>query len=126
MTAHSREEQNHLHNFITTWITTTHLHQAQMTATAEEEDFPTAPLDDDIWLEDSVPDRHLCIHEQSQPHYQCSYPCPYNLDLLHSAPEDAPGPYYEMMDFSDIWDLQDMMTPTSDEEIPDLEDIFRL
>ena len=37
-------------------------------ATAEEEDFPTAPLDDDIWLEDPVPDRHLCIHEQSQLH----------------------------------------------------------
>ena len=33
-------------------------------ATAEEEDFPTAPLDNDIWLEDPVPDRHLCIHEQ--------------------------------------------------------------
>ena len=34
----------------------------------EEEDFPTAPLND-IWLEGPVPDRHLCIHEQSQPHY---------------------------------------------------------
>ena len=33
--------------------------------TAEEEkDFPTTPLDDDIWLEDPVPHRHLCIHEQ--------------------------------------------------------------
>ena len=29
----------------------------------DEEDFPTAPLDDNIWLEDPVPDRHLCIHE---------------------------------------------------------------
>ena len=34
----------------------------------EEENFPTAPLDDDIWLEDQVPDRPLCIHEQSQSH----------------------------------------------------------
>ena len=34
--------------------------------TAAEENFPTAPLDDDIWLKDSFPDRHLCIHEQSQ------------------------------------------------------------
>ena len=51
-------------------------------ATAEEEeDFSTAPLDDDIWLEDPVPDRHLYIHEQPQPHFQCSYPCPYSLDL---------------------------------------------
>ena len=27
---------------------------------AEDEDFPTVPLDDNIWLEDPVPDRHLC------------------------------------------------------------------
>ena len=92
-------------------------------ATAEEEDFPTAPLDDDIWLKDPVPDRQLCIHEQSQPHFKCSYPCSYRLDLLHSSPEDAPAPYYKMMDVSDILDLQDMMTTTSDEDIPDLEDI---
>ena len=69
-------------------------------ATAEE-DFPKAPLDDTIWLDDPVPDRHLCIHELSQPHYQCSYPCPYRLDLLHSSPEDTPAPYYKMMDLSD-------------------------
>ena len=94
--------------------------------TAEEEDFPTAPLDDDIWLEDPVPDRHLCIHEQSQPHYQCYSPCPYSLSLPHSTPEDAPAPYYKMMDLSNISDLQDVMTTTSDEDIPDLEDIFRL
>ena len=31
--------------------------------TAEEEDFPKALLDDDIWLEDPVQDRHLCIHK---------------------------------------------------------------
>ena len=96
----------------------------QDTIAEDEEDFPTAPLDDDIWLEDPVPDRHLCIHEQSQPHDQCPYPCPYSLDLLHSALEDAPAPYYVMMDLSDISDLQDVMTTTSDEDIPDLEVIF--
>ena len=95
-------------------------------ATAEEEDFTTAPLDDDIWLEDPVPDRNLCTHEQLQPHYHCSYPCLYSLDLPHSSPEDAPVQYNEMMDFSDILDLQDVMTTTSNEDIPDLEDIFRL
>ena len=92
----------------------------------EEEDFPTAPLDDDFWLEEPVPDRHLCIHRQSQPDYQCSYPCTYSLDLPHSTPDDAPAPYYEMIDFSNILDLQDVMTTTSDEDISDLEDIFRL
>ena len=78
------------------------------------------------WLEDPVTDRHLFIHEQSQPHYQCSYPCPYILDLPHYTPEYASPPYYEMIDLSDILDLQDVMTTTSDEDIPDLEDIFRL
>ena len=92
-------------------------------ATAEE-DFPTVPLGDDIWLED--PDRHLCIHEQSQPHFWCCCPCPYSLGLPHSSAEDAPALYYEMMDLSDMSGLQDVMTTTSYEDIPDLEDIFGL
>ena len=95
-------------------------------ATTEEEDFLTAPLDDDIELEEPVPVRHLCIHKQSQPHYQCSYPCSYSMGLLCSAPEDAPAPYYELMDLSDISDFQDVMTTTSDKDIPDLEDTFKL
>ena len=90
----------------------------------EEEDFPTVPLDDDIWLEEPVPDRHLCIHKQSHLHGQCYYPCPYSLDQLHSAPEDAPVPHYEMMDLSDIFNFQDVMTTTSHEDIPDLDDVF--
>ena len=28
----------------------------------EEEHFPTASLNDDVWMEEPVPDRHLCIH----------------------------------------------------------------
>ena len=95
-------------------------------ATVEEEDFPMAPLNDTIWLEDPVPDRHTCIHQQSEPHFQCSYPCPYHLHLPHSSPEDAPASYYKMMDISDISDLHDVMTTTSDEDIPDLEDVCGL
>ena len=30
-----------------------------------EEHFPTTPLHDDVWMEEPVPDRHLCIHEHS-------------------------------------------------------------
>ena len=93
---------------------------------ATAEDFPIAPLDDVIWLEDPVPDRHLCIHEQLQPNYQCSYPCPYRLDPPHSSPEDVTVPYCEMIHLSDISDIQDVMTTASDEDIPDLEDIFGL
>ena len=94
-------------------------------ATAEE-DFPTVPLDDDIWLEDPDPDRHICIHEQSQPDLQCSYPCLYSWDLPHSSPEDASASCYEMMDLSEISNIQEVMTTTSDEDIPDLDDIFGL
>ena len=100
-------------------------HGSFQDATAEE-DFSTDQLDDNIWLEDPVPNRHLCIHEKSQPHFLCSYLCPYSLDLPLSTLEDAPAPYYEMMGLSDISNLQDVMTTTSDEDIPDLEDIFRL
>ena len=44
----------------------------------EEEHFPTAPLDDDVWQEEPVPDRYLCIHNQSQPHDLCPYHCLYS------------------------------------------------
>ena len=92
----------------------------------EEEDFPTPPLDDGIWLEELVPDRYVCIHEQSQPHFLCSYPCPYSLDPLPYTPENAPALYYETVDLSDISDFQDVMTTTSDEDLPDLDDVFGL
>ena len=44
-----------------------------------EEHFPTAPLNNDVWMEEPVLDRHLCIHEHSQ-HDLGPYPCPYSLD----------------------------------------------
>ena len=96
------------------------------TSEEEEEDFPTAPLVDDVWLEDPIQVRHLCIQDQSQPQYQCSYPCSYSLDLLHSAPEDTQAPYYEQMYICNISDFQDVITTTSDEDIPDLDDVFEL
>ena len=52
--------------------------------TTAKEHFPIAPLDNTIWLKDPVPDRHLCIHEQSQLHYQWSYPCSIQLWTYHS------------------------------------------
>ena len=43
----------------------------------EEEDtkehFPMASLNDDVWMEEPVPDGHSCIHEDSQ-HDLCPYP----------------------------------------------------
>ena len=31
--------------------------------TSLDEHFPTASLDDDVWAEEPIPDRHLCILE---------------------------------------------------------------
>ena len=75
-------------------------------------------------MEEPVPNRHLCIHEHSQPHNLCSYPCPYRLDQLHPTPEYAPAPQY--MDLSNICDFPDMLTTTSDKDLPSLEDILEL
>ena len=97
----------------------------QDTTNEEEEDWQTAPLND-VWLEEPVPVRHLCIHEQSQPNVLSSYPCPYSLDLPPLAPEDTPSSYHETMDLNDISDFQDVMTTTSNEDIPDLDDVFGL
>ena len=62
---------------------------------SSEENFPTAPLDDEVWSEDPIPDRQLCIHETPhEPNHQCSYHCPYSAtsfrtDLEQSTPQDA-------------------------------------
>ena len=87
----------------------------------EEEHFPTAPLNDDAWMEEPVPDRHLCNHEDSQ-HNLCPYPCLYSLDQLHLTPDYAP----QYMDLSDIFDFQDVITTASDEDIPNLEDVLKI
>ena len=119
--AHSMLEQNSLHLFTTVHHLTDDSFQ---NFTNEEEDFPTAPLDDDIWIKEPVPDRHFCFHEQSQPHDLCPYPCLYSLDQLHPTPENAPTPHYEMIELSDLFDLPHLMTTTSNEDIPDLDDVF--
>ena len=90
----------------------------------EEEHFPTAPLGDDVWLEEPVSDKHLCIHDQSQPHDLCPYPCPYSLGQLHPTFGNASTPHYEMMDLSDIFDFPDVMTTISNDGISDLDDVF--
>ena len=44
-----------------------------------EEHSPAVSLDDDFWMEEPVPERHPCIHEDAQ-HDLCPYPCPYDLN----------------------------------------------
>ena len=92
--------------------------------------FPTAQLDDDIWSEDQIPDRHLCINDTSQLNHLCQYPCPYaNLNFTKNLPPslimEAAQFGYDIMDFMDA-DLEDIMSTTSDKDIPNLEDISAL
>ena len=86
-----------------------------------EEHFPTISLDDDIWMEEPVPERHLCIHENSQ-HDLCPYPCPYILSLPHLTQEDAP----QCIHLNNIFKFPDVIISTSDDDIPSLEDILGL
>ena len=90
-----------------------------LSSTEEEDDFPTAPLNDDVRMEEPVPDSHLCIHEDLQ-HVLCLYPCPYSLDQLHFSLDYAP----QYIDLSEIFDFQDEITTTSDEDIPNLGDVL--
>ena len=97
-----------------------------------DEHFPTVPLDNDVWAEKDIPDRCLCIHERpDEPNHQCSYPCPYDsnttfwMDLLHSMPQTEALFTYDPMEFSGISsDLPDIMTTTSNADIPDLDDVL--
>ena len=95
------------------------------------EHFPTAPLDDDVWLEEQILDRCLCIHERpDEPNHQCSYPCPHDsnaifwMDLWQSTPHNEAMFNYNPMDFSGISsDLPDIIIITSDADITDLDDV---
>ena len=80
----------------------------------EEEDFQTVILDDDHWTTEEIPNRHLCIHEHSIPHSLCPYPCPY-MDYTSTL-------YHNTLDLSDISEFKDLMTISSDEDIPALDD----
>ena len=84
----------------------------------EEEDFQPVALDDDHWITDSVPDRHLCIHEPLQPHSLCCYPCQYM--------DSTPALYKDTLDLSDISDFKDVMITSSDEDAPALDDVIGL
>ena len=89
----------------------------QTPATALFEDFQTVALDNDHWITDPVPDRHLCVHEHLQPHSLCCYPCPYSSDSALTS-------YHDMLDLSNISDFKDVMTTSSDNDIPALDDVF--
>ena len=78
-----------------------------------KENFPTAPLNDDSWLEDQTPDGQLCTHDASQPNHLCHYPCPCaNLDFTWKLPPSltlaADELEYDIMDLMDT-DLEDII-----------------
>ena len=81
----------------------------------EEENFQTVSLDNEHWNTEEIPDRHLCIHEHSLPHGLCPYPCPH-LDYTTSL-------YYYTLDLSDISEFEDLMTTSSNEDIPVLDEV---
>ena len=80
----------------------------------EEEDFQTVPLDDEHWDTEEILDRHLCIHDHSILHELCLYPHLY-LDYTSAS-------YYDTLDLSDISEIEVLMTTSSNEDIPVLEE----
>ena len=81
----------------------------------EEEDFQMVPLDDEHWDMEEIPDRHLCIHKCSLPHGLCPCLCPYS-DYTTSS-------YYNTLDLNDISKFEDLMTTSSNEDIPTLDEV---
>ena len=104
--------QNHTHDPYE--LTSKDNLEAHIHLEEEEEDFQTVSLDDEHWTTKEIPDRPLCIHKHLLPHRLCPYPCPY-------ANYQTPS-YYETMDLSDISEFEDLMTTSSDEDIPALKD----
>ena len=79
--------------------------------TEDVEDFQTVSLDDKHKDMEEIPDRHLCIHEHSLPHGLCPY-----SDYQTSS-------YYDTLDLSNISEFKDLMTTSSNEDIPALDDV---
>ena len=81
-------------HYIPEWKTTHLVDDILACHLAEEEDddaeehFPTISLEDDICMEEPVPERHLCIHKNLH-HDLCPYPCPYSLNPLHLIQEET-------------------------------------
>ena len=80
-----------------------------------EEHFPTVSLDDNFWMEEPVPERHLCIHENLQLDL-CHYLCPYDLNLLHLTQENAP----QYTDLNNTFEFPDVMMSANDNNAPSL------
>ena len=80
-----------------------------------EEDFQTVPLEDEHWNIEEIPDRHLCIHEHSLPHGLWPYPCPY-VNYQTSL-------YYDTLNLSNYSEFKDLMSTSSDDDIPALDDV---
>ena len=93
---------------------TLHTHVALEAEEDMEEDFQTVPLDKEHWNMEEIPDRTLCVHKHTLPHGLHPYPCPY-------ANYQTPS-YYDTLDICDISEF-DIMTTSSNEDIPQLEDI---
>ena len=86
-----------------------------VTLEEEEEDFQTVPLNAEHCDMEEIPNRPLCIHKHSLPHRLYPYLCPY-LNYQASS-------YYDPLDLSNISEFEDLMTTSSDEDIPALDDI---
>ena len=83
----------------------------------DEEDFQTVPIDDEHWTTEMVPERTFCIHENGLPNNVCQYPCPYGNNSNSVS-------YMDSLDLSNIYDYEDyMMTTSDDEELPGLEEV---
>ena len=87
----------------------------------EEDDDIEVSLNDNFLMEEPVPERHLCIHENLQ-HDLCPYPCPFSLNPLHLTQEDAP----QYIDLNDIFKFPDVIVSASNDNVPSLEYILRL
>ena len=99
-----RDDYHSVQQMMTTPLLTFHILLEQLQHSTleyledeEEEDFQIVPLNDDHWTTKEIPDRTLCIHEDSLLHGLCPYPCPYANYQVSS--------YIDSLDLSDISDF---------------------
>ena len=71
------------------------LNSSPDSASDDEENFQTVPIDDEHWTTEMVPERTFCIHEDGLPNNACQYPCQYGIN------NDSVS-YIDSLEISDI------------------------
>ena len=122
--AHSMEEQNNLHLLSNKWFTTAHLIPSRMPPMTKKKKIPNSPI---RWwqLARRTSSGQALLHPWTvTTTWPVPLPLPIQLGSATPHSRKSTNSTLHMMDLSNIFNFQDVMTVSSNEDIPNLDDVF--